>query len=183
MEVRRWPARIYGGLLVLTVGCLATGLIAACGTASGTSQDASPSTLLVASSPSALASATPAAPQSSDLLMIRGALKNAYLRGQARRPFKVEPAIMSALRKSFASDPAMLNGASRAVFVWACPVEMPQYGYRSTPTKRYVDVLVWADGEEMIAAGTVAPGYSQTMMSLSRSSTSDAWHVDGLWSP
>jgi hypothetical protein len=60
---------------------------------------------------------------------------------------------------------------------------MPQYGYRSTPTRRYVSVLVWAEGENMVAAGTVAPGYSQAMMSLSRQSTEDAWHADGLWSP
>jgi hypothetical protein len=115
--------------------------------------------------------------------MIRAALRNAYSQGQAGEPFKAEPAVMRALRKSIAADPAMFNGASRAVLVYARPIEMPQYGYLATPTRRYVGVLVWADGEEMVAAGTVAPGYSQTMMSLSRSSAQGAWHVDGLWGP
>ena len=115
--------------------------------------------------------------------MIRAALQHAYLQGQAGEPFKVEPAIRAALRESIASDPAMLNGASRAILLWACPVELPELGYRSTPTRRYVSVLVWAEGENMVAAGTVAPGFSKTLMSLSRASTDEAWRVDGLWGP
>jgi hypothetical protein len=183
VRVGRWSWRNCGGILLLAVTCLAAALISGCGNADDVSSDASPSALPVASSSAALAAATPSAPQPSDLLMIRAALKNAYSQGQAGEPYKVEPAVMGALKKSFASDPAVFNGASRAVLVWARPIEMPQYGYRSTPTRRYVSVLVWAEGEEMVAAGTVAPGYSQTMMSLSRSSAQDTWQVDGLWGP
>jgi hypothetical protein len=94
--------------------------------------------------------------------------------------------LIRALKRYFASvDPDEFNGASRVAFVWAFTIAPePDVGIpESTDTEQYVDVYFWADGDRMVAAGSIAPGFSSSMMSLSRSSPAEKWHVDGFWMP
>jgi hypothetical protein len=94
------------------------------------------------------------------------------------------PAAIAALRDYFASvDPSTFNGASRIAFVWAFTMVREPHGRRSTPTRLYLVVYFKARGDKMIAAGSIAPGYNEHLLLLTRPSRHDAWHVSGLYYP
>ena len=162
--------------------CLSLALLAACGE----------SDVVLNPSPAASAPSTPA--EASDATspdyarwsvpVLRSALKAAFSSGRDGEP-SAPTSVTRALKQYFASvDPAAdFNGASQVRFVWAFTVA-PQHGmFESTSTEQYVDVYFWADGEDMVAAGTIAPGFGSHLMRLSRPSSAEVWHVDGLYTP
>jgi hypothetical protein len=121
----------------------------------------------------------------------------AVLRQQLQRAFSLDPRILftvparvaspdaiAAIESYFAAvDPRMLNGASRAAFVWAFERPQEPDGNRSTSTRLYLDVAFGAWGANMVAAGDMAPGYNEEFFLLTRPSPYDAWHVNGLYYP
>ena len=110
--------------------------------------------------------------------VLRGALKSAYASGRDGEPLRAAPApVIAALKRYFATaDPAMFNGASRVAFVWAFTDV-----HASTATRQIVDAFFFADGEKMVAAGSIAPGFSIHLVRLTRSSPGTPWQVDGLY--
>ena len=168
--------------LLVSLVCLTLALLAACGE----------SDVVLNPSPAASAPSTPA--EASDATspdyarwsvpVLRSALKAALSSGRDGEP-SAPTSVTRALKRYFASvDPAAdFNGASQVRFVWAFTVA-PQHGmFESTSTEQYVDVYFWADGEDMVAAGAIAPGFSSHLMRLSRPSSAEVWHVDGLYTP
>jgi hypothetical protein len=160
-------------------------LLAGCGSSARVA--ASPLSSASTSSP---ASSSPAWPGpngdlSTSVMVLRGGLQTAFASGRDGRPLRAAPsAVLAALKHYFATvDPASFNGASRVAFVWAFTMVREPDGHRSTSTRQYVAVSFWADGEQMVAAGSMAPGFNDQLMSLSKSSPSGVWHVDGLYYP
>ena len=91
---------------------------------------------------------------------------------------------MRALRRWFATvDPAKFNGASQVDFAWAYTMVREPDGRRSTSTRQYVVAYFYADGDEMIGAGGMGPGYGDQLLRLSRPSTCEPWRVDGFYYP
>jgi hypothetical protein len=173
--------RLTAAAVSLLLSCVALAPLVGCDDDDDTASATPSPSGATMTSPDASSGGVPASIVDASVPALRGALRSAYLQGQRGGRFEAERSVIIALRKSFASDPSMLNGASRAVLLWACPFEMA--GHRSTPTRQYVIVYFWAEGEQMIAAGTVAPGFSGDLMRLSRSSPDEPWHVDGHWTP
>jgi len=116
---------------------------------------------------------------------LRGGLKGAYAGGRSATGFRAAPAsVILALRRWLATvDPGRFNGASRVRFIWAFTLPREPDGHTSTPTRQYVDVYFWADGKDMAAAGSMAPGFNDQYVRLSRSTRTGPWHVDGLYEP
>ena len=123
----------------------------------------------------------------SSVAELRAQLKTVFARDPSalyRSPMRAaSPTTIAALEDYFDTvDPGEFNGASRVAFVWA--FSAPEVaGARSTPTRQYLAAFFWADGDQMIAAGSIAPGFSTHLMRLSRPSAGEPWRVDGLWSP
>lgn len=117
---------------------------------------------------------------STSIIVLRGALKAAFASGRDGEPMRMPPArVIAALKHYFATaDPAEFNGASRVAFIWAFTDV-----HASTATRQIVDACFFADGEKMVAAGSIAPGFGIHLMRLTRSSPGASWHVDGLYSP
>lgn len=168
-HVRLWAAS----------ACLALAILAGCGgTQAATSSQSASSPASANSSPAA----TPTWPGpngdlSTSIIVLRGALRAAFASGRDGEPMRMPPApVIAALKRYFATaDPAQFNGASRVAFVWAFTDV-----HASTATRQIVDAFFFADGEKMVAAGSIAPGFSIHLMSLTRSSPNGRWHVDGL---
>jgi hypothetical protein len=167
-------------LAPVRVGVLATlillplGLLVGCAGTDGTA-DNSPSPAATIASPEAASKGLPSRVTAHELQVIRAALRSAYRQGHAGGR-QLDPSIITAVRNSLASNPSIMNGASRVVLLWVSPRTV----YRPTATRRNVTVYVWAEGPDMIAAGSVAPGFSETVVSLARPSRGDAWRIDGI---
>ena len=181
MRFPREQGRFGLAWLLVALLCLLPALLAACGE-SDVVLNPSPAS----SPPSAAAEASDASSPDYarwSVPVLRSALKAAFSSGRDGKP-SAPTSVTRALERYFASvDPADFNGASRVRFVWAFTVA-PQHGmFESTSTEHYVAVYFWADGEDMVAAGTIAPGFSSHLMRLSRPSSAEVWHVDGLYTP
>jgi hypothetical protein len=166
--------RFIGTSLTFALLCLTLGVIAGCGGAKAASKSASPSPAATTASPHASPSGLDSFATRWQVRVVRSAIRSAYRQGRAGGR-QVDPSITAALRTSIASDPSVLNGASRAVLLLVSPWEAE--GYRPTATQTAVLIYVWAEGDQMIAAGTLAPGFSSTSVTLSRSSPSAAWQI------
>jgi len=159
--------------------CIAFTLLAGCGgtQAARSSQSASASAPASSSPAAAPAWPGPNGDLSTSIIVLRGALKAAFASGRDGEPMRMPPvSVIAALKRYFATaDPAQFNGASRVAFVWAFTDV-----HASMATRQVVDAVFFADGQKMVAAGSIAPGFSTHLMSLSRSSSNRRWHVDGL---
>jgi hypothetical protein len=122
---------------------------------------------------------------STSVWVLRGGLRTAFASGRDGEPYRAAPpSVIAALKRYFATvDPATFNRASRVAFVWAFTLPREPDGHASTATEQYVVAYFIADGEKMVAAGSMAPGFNDQLMRLSRSSPGAAWHVDGLYFP
>ena len=169
--------RFVGASLTLVLLCLTLGLLAGCGGTKAASQSTSPSPGTTTAAPLASPSGLDSFATKWQVRIVRSAIRSAYRQGRAGGR-QVDPSITAALRKSLASDPSVLNGASRAVLLLVSPFESK--GYKPTATRTAVIIYVWAEGDQMIAAGTLAPGFSSTVVSLSRPSAGGAWQIDGI---
>ena len=180
VKSRSGRARITPACICSACACLALTFLAGCG-AQGTasSQLAGGASVPASSSPTATTPAWPGpnGDLSTSIIVLRGALKAAFASGRDGEPMSMPPApVIIALKRYFATaDPAQFNGASRVAFVWAFTDARA-----STATRQIVDAFFFADGEKMVAAGSIAPGFSTHLMSLSRPSPKGRWHVDGL---
>jgi len=179
-----WRARTVPACICSACAGLALTLLVGCGgtQVAASSQPAGGPSVPASSSPAATSPAWPGpgGDLSTSVDVLRGALKSAYASGRDGEPLRTASAsVIAALKHFFATvDPAKFNGASRVAFVWAFTD-----GRASTATRQIVDAYFFADGEKMVAAGSIAPGFSIHLMRLTRSSPGAAWHVDGLYSP
>jgi hypothetical protein len=181
---RSQPGLIVGVLAFAACCALAIALLAGCSGAAVTTS-ASPTGATTLS-----ASPTPAwpAPQgdlSISITILRSGFRSAFSSGRTGVPFRASPpSVIAALERYFATvDPAEFNGASRVAFIWAFTVPREPDGHRSTATRQYVEAYFLADGEHMVAAGSMAAGINAQFISLSRRSSAAAWHVEGLYYP
>jgi len=165
--------RLVGAFLTLALLCLALGLLVGCGGKVDAAPSFSPSPKATFASPRALSPDLPSHVQEYELALVRSEIRGAYQAGRAGAR-REDPSIIAALRKSFASNRSIMNGASRVVLIWVDPYLVKGYHHQSA-THRRVSVFVWAEGDGM----TTAPGFSGTQMNLSRSSPNEPWHVDG----
>lgn len=186
-------SRSGGGLALLAslVVTLAAPLVlTACG---NSSQDAvsppSSSGPPAATSPSASASPVSVSQlldSATSVAGLRSQLKSVGPDALYGKPFRASPpSVITALEDYFATvDPSKgeFNGASSVEFVWAFTMVRAPGGHLSTPTRQYVDAYFLAEGDDMMYAGSMGPGFNNRLMRLSRQSTSDSWHVDG-WYP
>jgi hypothetical protein len=163
-------AALTFALLSLAFGVV----LAGCGGTEAASQSASPLPGTTTASPHASPSQIDAFTTRHQIQVVRAAIRSAYRLGRTAGR-QVDPSVVAALRKAIASDPSVLNGASRAVVLLVSPWESK--GYKPTATRTAVVVYVWAEGDQMIAAGTLAPGFSSTSVSLSRASPDGAWRI------
>jgi hypothetical protein len=175
-----WRAGIALGCICTACSCLALALAAGCGAqVTAGSQTAGGASVPASSSPAATTPAWPGpnGDLSTSIIVLRGALRAAFASGRDGEPMSMPPApVIAALKRYFATaDPAQFNGASRVAFIWAFSDV-----HASTATRQIVDAYFFADGEKMVAAGSIAPGVSIHLMSLSRPSPNGRWHVDGL---
>jgi len=169
--------RFIKAFLTFALLCLALGVLAGCGGTKAASQSALPSPEASTASPHASAPEADAFTIKHQVQVIRSAIRSAYQQGRAGSGL-VDPSVTPALRKSIASDPSVLNGASRAVLLWVSPWDAK--GYKPTRTHTAVFIYVWAEGDQMIAAGTLAPGFSGTTVTLSRPSAGGTWQIDDV---
>ena len=167
--------RSIGAALTFALLCLTLAVVlAGCGGTKAASQSASPSPATATASPHASPSGLDSFATKWQVRVVRSAIRSAYRQGRAGGR-QVDPSITAALRRSIASDPSVLNGASRAVLLLVSPWEAK--GYKPTATHTAVLIYVWAEGDQMIAAGTLAPGFSSTSVTLSRPSPGGAWRI------
>jgi hypothetical protein len=190
----RTTATLTGLALVLavSVAVTATSCASSAPTAAGTSRSPSPPVSL---SPSVSPSPTPSSLTGEELRF--SDLTVSELRQRLRKTFArdpqalfgvpmraTSPAAIDALRKYFATvDASTFNGASKAAFVWAFTMVGEPGGLHSTSTRLYPVVYFKAWGDQMIAAGSIAPGYNQHLFLLTRPSRHDVWRVSGPYNP
>jgi hypothetical protein len=177
--------RLMAGVLALAGCLLAIVLLSGCDGGAAVATSPSPTDTTMSLSP------TPAWPGpegrlSISITTLRSGFKSAFASGRTGKPYRASPsAVIIALKRYFASvDPnKFISGANRVAFVWAFTPSQPVGGQPPSPTLQYVVAYFLADGPDMIAAGSIAPGFNAHLMSLSRSSPDDAWQVDGLYFP
>jgi len=182
---RSQPRRIVGALACAACSALTIVLLAGCSSDAGVTTSPSPTRTTTPS-----ASPTPAwpAPQgdlSISIAILRSGFRSAFLSGRTGVPFRASPpSVIAALKRYFATvDPAEFNGASRVAFIWAFTLPREPDGHRSTATRQYVEAYFLADGEHMVAAGSMAAGINAQFISLSRPSSAAPWRVEGLYMP
>lgn len=167
--------RFLEACLTFALLSLALGVVlAGCGGTEAASLSASPSLEATTASPRVSAPEIDAFTIKHQVQVVRWAIRSAYQQGRAGGR-QVDPSVVAALRKAIASDPSVLNGASRAVLLLVSPWDSK--GYKPAATRTAVLIYVWSEGDQMIAAGTLAPGFSSTSVSLSRPSPDGAWRI------
>jgi len=172
------------GLLIAVAVCVMLTPLAGCGDARGEAAASTSPPVATSASPPSL-NVAPAPLVEASVPVLSAGLKTAFASGRGGEPLRAAPTtVIAALERYFATaDPAEFNHASRLAFVWAFTMAREPDGDRSTDTRQYVSVYFYADGEAMVAAGSIAPGFNSHLMRLSRPSPSEPWHSDGLYYP
>ena len=96
---------------------------------------------------------------------LRGGFADAYHYGREGKPFDSPPAIYAALQRYLDALPATANKASRVTVFYR------SVNPRATATRASIDVLFWAEGARMSAAGQMAPGLNDVVFVMTRPSS------------
>jgi len=108
------------------------------------------------------------------LAALKGGLADAYDNGREGKPFEASPSIYAALQRALDAHPGTANKASR-VTIFYCS------GRPGATTRRaYIDVLFWAEGARMWAAGQMAPGLNDVVFFMTRSAAGLPWQRVGV---
>jgi hypothetical protein len=105
---------------------------------------------------------------------LKGGLADAYDNGRGGGPFQSPPSISAALKRYLDAHPATAEYASR-VTVFYCSGNLP-----ATAARTFIDVLFWAEGAKMWAAGQMAPGLNDVMFYMTRPSADVPWQRVGI---
>lgn len=101
---------------------------------------------------------------------LRGAFADAYYDGSEGRAFEASPSVSAAIQRYFDTHPAAANGASR-VAIFCCSGGSPA----PTATRWDMEIVFWAEGPRMQAAGQIAPGLNDVMFYMTRHSAHLPW--------